>query len=218
MRRELACGALMMTVLLTGCSKQDQQAQQQGVLLRGQYQAMSGWSGTFRVSAHLGQQLYEFALEGTAQQEGETVLTVVEPEWMAGVTARMTDEEAVLEYDGAGMTLGTLNGDGLSPIAAIPEMLDQVAQGYIAQCSWAQEGEDTFLELTCRDPEQEQGAGTEYTMWFAPDTFALRMAEVQVEGVTVLTVTSDDFTMEMNEDESTDHADLDGDPSGQSGA
>ena len=142
----------MMTVLLTGCSKQDQQAQQQGVLLRGQYQAMSGWSGTFRVSAHLGQQLYEFTLEGTAQQEGETVLTVVEPEWMAGVTARMTDEEAVLEYDGAGMTLGTLNGEGLSPIAAIPEMLDQVTQGYIAQCSWAQEGEDTFLELTCRDP------------------------------------------------------------------
>ena len=117
LRRELACGALMMTVLLTGCSKRDQQAQQQGVLLRGQYQAMSGWSGTFRVSAHLGQQLYEFTLEGTAQQEGETVLTVVEPEWMAGVTARMTHEEAVLEYDGAGMTLGTLNGDGLSPWA-----------------------------------------------------------------------------------------------------
>lgn len=217
MRRGLACAGLVFVVLLTGCSKQDQGAQQQGVLLRGQYQAMKGWHGTFQVCAHLGQQVYEFTLEGSWTQDGETVLTVMEPDWMAGVTARMTEEESVLEYDGAGMTLGTLNGDGLSPIAAIPTLMDQVAQGYIAQCSWAEEGEETLLELLCRDPEEEPGEGTEYVMWFDPDTFELCMGEVQVAGTTVLTVTSDDFTMEMNNNESTDHADLDGDPSGQSG-
>lgn len=218
LRRNLACGALALAALLTGCSNRDQQAQEQGVLLRGQYQAMTGWSGTFQVCAQLGEQVYEFTMAGSARQEGETVLTVVEPAWMAGVTARMSPEETVLEYDGAGMTLGTLNGEGLSPIAAVPELLEQVSEGYIAQCSWAQEGEDTFLALTCRDPEREQGEGTEYTMWFDPDTFELRMAEVQVEGVTVLTMTCDDFTLEMSDNESTDHENLGGDSSGQSGA
>lgn len=218
MQRELACGALMLTVLLTGCGNKDQQAQQQGVLLRGQYQAMAGWQGTFRVCAQLGEQVYEFTLEGSGQREGETVLTVAQPDWMAGITARMGQEETILEYDGAGMSLGALNGDGLSPIAAVPAMLDQITQGYIAQCSWEREGEQTLLELLCRDPEKEAGEGTEYVMWFQPDTFALRGGEVQVEGVTVLTVTSDDFTMEMNDNESTDHEDLGGDPSGQSGA
>ena len=218
MRRELACGALMLTVLLTGCGNNDQQAQQQGVLLRGRYQAMSGWQGTFRVCAQLGEQVYEFTLEGSGQREEETVLTVVEPDWMAGVTARMSQEESVLEYDGAGITLGTLDGDGLSPIAAIPAMLDQVVQGYIARCSWEEEGDETLLELTCRDPEKEAGEGTEYVLWFDPDTFALRAGEVRVAGATVLTVTCDDFTMEMKDNESTDHENLGGDPSGQSGA
>ena len=217
MRRGLACVGLVCAVLLTGCHKEDAGAQQQGVLLRGQYQAMTGWQGTFQVTAHLGQQVYDFVLEGSWTQDGETVLTVMDPEWMAGVTARMTQEESVLEYDGAGMTLGTLNGDGLSPIAAIPTMLDEVSQGYIAQCSWEQEGERTYLELLCRDPEEEPGEGTEYVMWFEPDTFQLCMGQVQVAGTTVLTLTSDDFTMEMNDNESTDHANLDGDSSGQSG-
>lgn len=213
-----ACGALVFTVLLTGCASQDQGAQQEGVLLRGQYQSMSGWAGTFQICAQLGEQVYEFTLEGSGQRDGETVLTVVQPDWMAGVTARMTQEESVLEYDGAGMTLGTLNGDGLSPIAAIPAMLDEVSQGYIAQCSWEQEGNEALLQLLCRDPEEEAEQGTEYVMWFDPDTYALRLGEVRVAGTTVLTVTSDDFTMEMNNDESTDHENLDGGPSGPSGA
>lgn len=217
LRRRLACVGLICVVLLTGCHKEDAGAQQQGVLLRGQYQAMTGWQGTFQVTAHLGQQVYDFVLEGSWSQDGETVLTVVDPQWMAGVTARMGEEESVLEYDGAGMTLGTLNGDGLSPIAAIPTMMDEVSQGYIAQCSWEEEGEKTYLELLCRDPEEEPGEGTEYVMWFDPDTFQLCMGQVQVAGTTVLTLTSDDFTMEMKDNESTDHANLDGDSSGQSG-
>ena len=61
----------MLTVLLTGCGNKDQQAQQQGVLLRGQYQAMAGWQGTFQVCAQLGEQVYEFTLEGSGQREGE---------------------------------------------------------------------------------------------------------------------------------------------------
>ena len=47
---------------------------------------------------------------------------------------------------------------------------------------------------------------------------SLRAGEVRVAGATVLTVTCDDFTMEMNDNESTDHENLGGDPSGQSGA
>lgn len=208
----------MLTLLLTGCGNTNQGAQQEGVLLRGRYQSMLSWTGTFQVCAQLGEQVYEFTLKGSGQQDGETVLTVAQPDWMAGVTARMTPEESVLEYDGAGMTLGTLNGDGLSPIAAVPTMLDEVRQGYIAQCSWEQEGDETLLQILCRAPEEEAGKGTEYAMWFDPDTFALRLGEIRVAGATVLTVTSDDFTMEMNNNESTDHENLGGDSSGQSGA
>ena len=83
---------------------------------------------------------------------------------------------------------------------------------------YVREGDETLLELTCRDPEKEAGEGTEYVLWFDPDTLALRAGEVRVAGATVLTVTCDDFTMEMNDNESTDHENLGGDPSGQSGA
>lgn len=207
MRKALSC-VLMMTLLLTGCGSREEEAVQRAVLMRGQYLSMSAWSAVVDLRVDYGEKVYEFTVDASWQREGETVLTVVEPELLAGITARITPEDAVLEYDGAGLSLGVLDGAGMTPIAAIPALMNAAAKGYMAWCGWREEGEQTLLEMVCRDPEQEPGEGTEYSLIFDPDSCALLQGEVSVDGAVVLTAAVRDFTMEMSEDDAGEDADV----------
>ena len=219
MRKLMSC-VLMMTLLLAGCGGQEGETdspEQLTGLIRGEYLSMTGWTGQVEVTAHYDQQVYAFTLDVRWCREGETVLTVTSPELLSGITARLRDGEGTLEYDGAGLSIGALDADGLTPIAAVPTLMDQVCTGYIARCDWQEEEGKRQLHLQCRDPEQEEGVGTEYELWMDPDTHALLQAEVSVDGTVRLELTFLNFTMEMTQNETGDHADLGGDQPGQSG-
>ena len=219
MRKLLSC-VLMMTLLLAGCGGQQAESdspEQLTTLIRGEYLSLAGWTGQVEVTAHYDQQVYAFTLDVQWRREGETVLTVTSPELLSGITARIQDGEGTLEYDGAGLSIGALDADGLTPIAAIPALMEQVCTGYIARCDWQEAGEGRQLHLQCRDPERTEGEGTEYELWLDPDTHALLQAEVSVDGTCRLELTFTKFTMEMTQNETGDHADLGGDQPGQSG-
>ncbi len=219
MRKLMTC-VLMMTLLLAGCGGQQAESdspEQLATQIRGEYLSLAGWNGQVEVTAHYDQQVYTFTLDVQWRREGETVLTVVSPELLAGITARLQDGEGTLEYDGAGLSIGALDGEGLTPIAALPALMEQVCTGYIARCDWQEAGEERRLYLQCRDPERAEGEGTQYELWLDPDTHALIQAEVSVDGTTRLALTFINFTMEMTENETGDHADLGGDQPGQSG-
>ena len=212
MRKLLSC-VLMMTLLLAGCAagQEEESPEQLTNLIRGEYLSLESWSARVEVTASYGGQAFPFTLDAEWSREGESVFTVVSPELIAGITARIRDGEAALEYDGAGLSIGALDADGLTPIAALPALMDQLGTGCIARCAWDGEGEARRLLLECRDPEGEEGQGTEYSLWFYPDTHALDRAEVSVDGALCLTLKFSDFTMEMSQDETGDHADLGGD-------
>lgn len=213
----LSC-VLMMTLLLAGCAGREQDSPEQlANVIRGEYLSMAGWTGQVEVTAHYENQIYPFTLDVEWRREGETVLTVIAPELIAGITARIRAGETTLEYDGAGLSIGALDETGLTPIAALPALMEQMGTGYIAQCDWQQEGEERLLYLQCRDPERPEGEGTGYELWLDPDSHALMRAEVSVDGSVRLELVFSDFTMELTEDEAGDDADLGGDSSGGSG-
>ena len=218
MTKGLVC-VLMMTLLLTGCSGKGDSAQQEGVLVRSRYRDMDTWQGTFDLQANYGERVYQFTVELGGSREEGTALTVTQPELLAGITARITSQgEGVLEYQGTGRSLGVLDEGGLTPMSALPTLIEAVGEGYIDRCAWRTQGEEKLLEVVCRDPTVEAGEGTEYVLTFDPETYALVGGEVQVAGETVLTVTCSNFTMEMTEDDTADHEDLGGDQSGEPGA
>ena len=219
MRKLLSC-VLMMTLLLAGCGGQQSESdspEQLAAKIRGEYLSLSGWTGQVEVTAHYDQQVYQFTMDAAWSREGETVLTVTAPELLAGVTARIQAGEGRLEYDGAGLSTGALDDQGLTPIAAVPALMDQLGAGYIARSAWQEGEEGRQLYLQCRDPERAEGEGTQYELWLDPDTHALEQAEVSVDGTTRLSLVFSDFTMELTSNETGDDADLGGDPSGSSG-
>ena len=193
MRKLLSC-VLMMTLLLAACAPAGGETPENAALaLRDAYENLAGWTSAVDVTAEVGDKVFDFTLEASWQKEGETVLTITAPELLAGITARIADGETVLEYDGAGLSLGLLDGRGLTAVSAVPWVMEQIGSGYMARCAWAGENRE-LLEITFRDPEAEAGKGTEYRVAFDRETFALSGAEVSVDGAAVLTVTFRGFT------------------------
>ena len=198
MRKRLC--ALMMTLpLLAGCGRGGNggnSADGLALTIRTEYLAMTACSATAEITADYGQRVYEYTLSVSWQKGGETVLTVVEPELIAGITARIRDGSAVLEYDGASLETGLLSGDGLSPMDAVPAMREYILTGYIAECDFEDTEEGRRLWLCCRAPEQSPGTGTEAAFWFDVDSHALTRAEILSDGYTVIRCVFIDFTKE----------------------
>jgi len=199
----------MMTLLLSGCQAgtAEETPEEAALALREEYLALAGWSATVDVSVCYSETVYGFTLDARWQREGETVLTVTAPELVAGITARVAEGETVLEYDGAGLSLGLLDGDGLTPVSAVTAIMAQIEKGYMAKCAWAGENSE-YLRIIFRDPEREANTGTEFALTFDRNSRALLSAEAGVAGETVLTANFSNFTTEMKADDTGDGTDL----------
>lgn len=205
MRKALSC-VLTITLLLSGCraGSAGETPEDVALALRTQYQALSGWSAAADISVCYTQTLYDFSLDVQWRRGGETVLTVTAPELVAGITARIAQGETVLEYDGAGLSLGLLDGNGLTPVSAVTACMEQIEKGWMAKCAWAGEN-GAYLQVSFQDPEAEAGAGTQFLLTFDRAGYALLSAEVSTGGETVLTAQFRDFTMEMKQDDAGDN-------------
>ena len=203
MRKALSC-VLMIALLLSGCQAAGagESPEEAALALREEYQALSGWSAIVDVSVCYSQAVYDFTLDARWQREEETVLTVTAPDLLAGITARIAKGETVLEYDGAGLSLGLLDGDGLTPVSAVPALMEQIEKGYMAKCAWAGENGE-YLQISFQDPELEANTGTQFLLTFHRASRALLSAEVSAAGETVLTAKFSNFTTELNENDDT---------------
>ena len=210
MRKLMSC-VLMMTLLLAGCNaggSGEESPDDLAAQIRGEYLSLSAWTATVSVTADYGERVYDFVLDVSWEKEGETVLTVVEPELIAGITARLKEDGAYLEYDGASLSTGPLTGEGMTPLEAVPFLMEQLTSGYMARCDHETWDERQVLRVDCRDPEGEEGTGSECALYFDPDTHDLLRAELSYDGAVVLTAEFTDFTKEMTSDDTTDDADL----------
>lgn len=197
MRKALSC-VLMITLLLSGCraGSGGNTPEEEALALRETYQALAGWSASADLSVCYTETVYDFSLDAQWRRDGETVLTVTAPELLAGITARLAQGETVLEYDGAGLSLGLLDDSGLTPVSAVTACMEQIQRGWMAKCAWAGEN-DAHLQISFQDPEREDNAGTQFLLTFDRAGYALLSAEVSAQGRTVLSAQFSDFTMEM---------------------
>lgn len=199
MRKRL-CALMMTLCLLAGCSGGDKEtgssAEELALRVRTEYLAMTSCAATVDMTADYGQRVYEYTLSLSWEKDGETVLTVIKPESIAGITARIRNDTGYLEYDGASMETGALTAQGLTPVEAVPMVLEQILSGYIAECDLEQSGEDRQLWFVCRDPEASPGTGLEAAFWFDAETSALICAEIMSDGYTVVRCAFSDFVKE----------------------
>lgn len=182
----------MMLLLLTSCGggqEGETGAEALAVAIRGEYMAMTSYSLQAQVNADYGQRVYDFTLSVTWDGE-ETAVVIREPEMLAGVTARITEDEGTLEYDDLSLETGFLDEDGLSPVSALPALMEAARSQYIDRCTLT----DNILEVHCADPEQKPGTGREVTLWFDAQTHALTGGEISQDGRRVIACEIAEFT------------------------
>lgn len=191
--------ALMMTLclLLAACggSGAGNDSDELALEIRGKYLSMSGCTARMELTADYGQRVYQYTLDLSYEREGDTTLTVAAPEEVAGITARLTGETALLEYDGVSLETGPLDESGLSPVSAPAVLLRAAMEGFIAETGLEEVGETQCLRMTCRDPEARPGEGAELTLWFDADGHGLVKGEVLSDGVRVIDCTFTEFSM-----------------------
>ena len=182
----------MMLLLLTGCGGGQEGktgAEALAVAIRGEYMAMTAYSLQAKVNADYGQRVYDFTLSVTSDGE-ETTVVIREPEMLAGVTARMDGDEGTLEYEDLSLETGFLDGESLSPVSALPTLVEGARTQYIDRCTLA----DGVLEVHCTDPEEDAGTGREMTLYFDAQTHALTGGEISQDGRRVITCEITEFT------------------------
>jgi len=186
-RKTLFCVLMIPLLLLSACSAgSEATAEDVARTIRTEYLAASGCGGQVNVIADYGLRVYEFTLEFQWSREGETVLTILSPEEIAGLTARIKAGQSLLEYDSISLGTGDLTGEGLTPMKLVPGVLGYILDGYMAECVFEELGEASALRVLFRDPEGSPGQGTECTLWFDAQSHSLLQAEWSYDGTMVL--------------------------------
>lgn len=111
-----------------------------------------------------------------ALEDGVQRVTVLAPESISGISARLEAGKSALEYDGLILDTGDLDEFGLTPMSALPLLTDALHRGH-ADAFWTEEGLDA-VELLLDD-------FTLARVWFDAEGLPCR-AEIQCgERVTV---------------------------------
>ena len=195
MRKAILLFALTIPLLLLGgCFGQDeaQQALDLALTIRGEYLALERFSSQATLTADYGRRVYTYELD-ISYDPDTLLLTVTAPELISGITARWHEKEGYLEYDGLSVETGPLNEDGLTPMSAIPAMLETVRSAYITSCCLENSG---LLRMDCGSPDSQPGTGTEYILWFTTDTHIPVQGEILQDGIRTVSCTFHQFTKE----------------------
>ena len=129
-------------------------------------------SFTANIRAEYENKTARFTLSYYEDGEGGRV-TVLAPQLIAGVTARIQPGSTSLEYDGVCLGTGELDDFGLSPMSSLPMLVQALKDGDMNP-GWS-EGGCTVLELQSTDE-------LVCTVWFAPEDMTPRQAELRSDG------------------------------------
>ena len=202
--RKWICSALMIGCLaLTACGGATQKMESYcHRIVQAEEMTM-----TANVQADFGDTTEQYTLNYSFDGEKWTVL-VTEPQFVAGITARITKDASELEYDGAILTTGDLTGSGIAPISALPLIYETLAVGMM-DSAW-EEGERLAGTFVYDDT-------ISVSVWFdsSGDPIA---AELMEQGIVKAKCILEDVEIKETTHGTTEKADLGGNQPGESGA
>ena len=129
-------------------------------------------SFTANIRAEYENKTARFTLSYYEDSDGGKV-TVLAPQLIAGVTARIEPGSTSLEYDGVCLGTGELDDFGLSPMSALPMLVQALREGGM-NTGWS-EGGFTVLELQSCDE-------LVCTVWFDGEAMTPQQAELASDG------------------------------------
>ena len=181
---------LVCILLLTGCAGRNHEKKQDFLQLRAKWLSAEQTELRAAVRADYGDRVYDYVLRYSGGPAGG-MLTVEEPEMIAGVGVELGEEGIRLCWDGAELATGAILGS-LNPVQAFPMLLRCWQSGPVLEC-W-EEDRDGVPCLTVEFDLSEAGSPElrRCRTWFSLETDAPVAAELSENGRTVLFVSFTD--------------------------
>ena len=126
-------------------------------------------SFTAELRAEYEDKTLRFTLAYQKDAEGQTV-QVLKPERIAGIRARLGAGSGTLEYEGLILDTGPLDPYGLTPMNALPKLVEALCTGHL-DSHWSEEGHPVF-RLILDDQ-------LSVSVWFEPESMTPLYAELQ---------------------------------------
>lgn len=167
---------LTLMLLLTACGG----GEETNVVtqLQQQYAAVETATMEAEIVCHYGDEVRTYTLLCAYSPEKSTV-TVLAPENLAGISAQVENGTLTLSYDDISLDAGTYSAAAVSPVVALPKLMEAAAWGYPAEQSEEALGERTCIRLGC---DLSDEPGTLYTTWFDAQTLLPLRSEIAVDG------------------------------------
>ena len=124
--KKLLVLVLLCCLILSGCANA---AQQRFLNYSQELAARDALSFTADLTAFYPDRSAEFSLR-FEQKDGVQRVTVLSPGSISGVSARVEQGSTALEYDGLILDTGDLDEYGLTPMSALPMMVDALCRGH----------------------------------------------------------------------------------------
>ena len=180
MRKALLFAPMLM-LLLTACGGEEKDPAAE---LQAQYANLAGAVMEADVSCHYADEDRAYTLLCDYAPDRSTV-TVLSPANLAGISATVENGTLTLSYEDISLDAGGYSAAAISPVAALPKLMQAAASGYVTEKSEETVGERPCLRLACDLPDDE---GSVYTTWFDQETLLPLRSEISAEGTVVFEV------------------------------
>lgn len=186
MRKALLFAPMLM-LLLTACSGGEEK--DPAAELQKQYAAVEAATLEADITCHYDDEVRSYTLLCAYTPSCSTV-TVLAPEDLAGISATVEEGTLTLSYEDISLDAGSYSAAAISPVAALPKLMEAAAKGYVTEESSEDLGEQPCLRLSC---DLQDDTGMVYTTWFDEESILPLHSEISVDGAVVYDVTWNRF-------------------------
>lgn len=179
--RKVLLFAPMLLFLLTACGGEEPDPVAE---LQRQYAAVTSATMEADIVCHYEDEVREYTLLCAYTPEKSTV-TVLAPENLSGISAAVENGTLTLSYDDLSLDAGVYSAAAVSPVAAIPKLMEAAGRGYPAEQSEEVLDERDCIRMGC---DLSDDTGTLYTTWFDKETLLPLRSEITTDGVLVFEV------------------------------
>lgn len=181
MRKALLFAPMLM-LLLTACGGGEER--DAAAELQAQYAAVASAAMEAEVTCHYADEVRTYTLL-CAYTPAKSTVTVLSPANLSGISATVTEGALQLSYEDVSLDAGGYSAAAISPVAALPRLMEAAALGYVTEQSEETLEERPCLRLSCDLAGEE---GTVYTTWFDRETLLPLRSEIAADGALVFEV------------------------------
>lgn len=172
--------AFILTVPLSGCADGESAPEH----IRTRFQEMEGCTMEAVLECEQDGSLWQARLRCEYVPDGSREIEVLAPESIAGVKAVLDPDTFFLRYEGKVLNAGTLSPEEISPVSALPRMMDALRGGWLTE-----ENIEILNGVPCARLALEPDGNEQVlvTLWLRQDDGIPLRGELASHGQTFLT-------------------------------